>query len=194
MNCLRVKSLLSEFADEKLDAGTAWQVQTHLSRCESCEQIHRQLGSVRLLLRALPAAAPSAGFDAALAQRLALTRRPAAAPQTWRTRLGSFLSPPRATPARLLRPAFALSLVLGAGAFAALFPGHPTAVVPPPVVQAAHAADPAFVADCVAQHHRDAAAEPLADLSAQTLAGSLDSAPTAEAPADTDTAADSSVL
>lgn len=194
MNCLRVKSLLSEFADEKLDAGTAWQVQTHLSSCENCGQIHRQLSSVRQMLRALPAAAPSAGFDAALAQRLALTRRPVAAPQTGRTRLDNFLSPLRAAPTRLLRPAFALSLVLGAGAFIALFPGHPTAVLPPPAVHAAQAADPAFVADCVAQHHRDAAAEPLADLSAQTLAGSLDSAPTAEAPADTNTAADSSLL
>ena len=184
--------MLSEFADEKLDAGTAWQVQTHLSDCAACEQVHRDLAAVTQLLHTLPAAAPSAGFDAALAQRLALTRRPAAPPQpTWRTKMHELLSSQLATPVQRLRPALALSLVLAAGTFAAFFPGHTreTAVTVP-----VHAADRTFVADCVAQHHRDAAAEPLADLSAQTLDGNLDSSPAADVPADAGTPADSSLL
>jgi len=188
MNCLRVKSLISEFTDEKLDAGTAWLIQTHLSGCDTCGQLHRELSAVRRMLKTLPAATPSAGFDAALAQRLALTRRPAAPPLTFRTKLGGFWT------VRRLRPALALSLVLGAGAFTVLFPIHLSTPPPTPAIAVSHAADPAFVADCVAQHHRDAAAEPLADLSAQTLAGSLDSAPADNTPDSADAPADSSLL
>ena len=180
MNCTRVQSLLTEFADEKLDAGTGWQVQTHVSNCNACGRLHRELTSVQRLLQTLPTAAPSAGFEAALAQRLALTRRPAAPTQTFRTRLT----------VRRLRPALALSLVLAAGTFAAFYPGH---APEPLVLPAVHAADPSFVADCVAQHHRDAAAEPLADLSAQTLAGNLDSAPAADSSGDP-SVSDSSLL
>ena len=189
MNCSRAQSLLSEFTDEKLDAGTAWLVQTHLSECDSCGTLHRELSLVRRMLESLPAAAPSAGFDAALAQRLALTRRPVpTAPPTFQTRVSRFWT------ARHLRPALALSLVLSAGAFAALFPGRVSPPLPSSAVTVSNIADPAFVADCVAQHHRDAAAEPLADLSAQTLAGSLDSASPENAPGSMDTPADSSLL
>jgi hypothetical protein len=46
------------------------------------------------------------------------------------------------------------------------------------------AADHTFVADCVAQHRRDAAGEPLADVAAQNLAGHLDNAsPASDLPA-----------
>lgn len=180
MNCSRVQSLLTEFADDTLDAGTAWQVQTHLSGCNACRTLHRELLSVTKLLHTLPAAAPSAGFDAALAQRLALTRRPAAAPPSFRTTLTL----------RRLRPALALSLALAAGTLAAFYPSR---IPEPPAAPAVRAADPAFVADCVAQHHREAAAEPLADLSAQTLAGNLDSAPP-NSSADSTASADSSLL
>jgi len=49
----------------------------------------------------------------------------------------------------------------------------------PPAATAPHPAvvrtDHTFVADCLAQRRRDAAGEPLADLSAQNLAGRLDS-------------------
>ncbi len=188
MNCNQAHSLLTEFTDDTLDAGTAWQVQTHLSDCDVCRMLHRELSSVKRLLHTLPAAAPSAGFDAALAQRLALTRRPAAPASSFHTSTPSFHTK---LTFRQLRPALALSLLLAAGTLAAFFPGHPPQV---PVVPAVHTADPAFIADCVAQHHRDAAAEPLADLSAQTLAGNLDSASTADSSADPGNAADSSLL
>ncbi len=172
MNCQTVKPLLSEFADETLGASTAWQVQTHLSRCAECARISRDLDAAKRMLQTLPAAAPSAGFDAALMQRLALTRRPSAPAQTWRTQLAAVFAPRVATPRRRLGPALALGAAVAAGGAALFFPVQPAAPVPVAVVRSA---DPAFVAACVAQHHRDAAAEPLADLSAQTLSGSLDS-------------------
>lgn len=171
MNCQSVKLLLSDFVDETLDASAMWQVQTHLSGCPDCARISRDLEAMKRMLFALPAQTPSAGFDAALAQRLALTRRPGAAPQTWRTKIAAVFASHLASPAQRLRPALALGLVITAGSFAVLLPGHHPA---PPSAIAVHGTDPAFVADCVAQQHRDAAAEPLADLSAQTLAGSLD--------------------
>ena len=174
MNCQTVKSLLSDFVDETLEVSAAWQVQTHLSGCDDCARICRDFEAAKRLLSALPAAAPSAGFDAALMQRLALTRRPTAQVRTWRTQLDTVLAPQFAVPPmRRLRPALALAAAVAAGSAAFFFPLHPPAAVP---VTAVRSADPAFVADCVAQHHQDAAAEPLADLSAQTLAGSLDSA------------------
>ncbi len=52
---------------------------------------------------------------------------------------------------------------------------------PDQTVAAAHSMDRSFVADCVAQHRRDAAGEPLADLAAQNLAGHLDNAAPAAA-------------
>ncbi len=181
--CREIQSLLPEFEDDALPAGTAWQVQTHLAACEPCAAMRRESVSVRTLLQALPPAAPSAGFDAALAQRLALTRRPAAV--TFRTRpAGTF---------RRLRPALALSLVLAAGTLAALEPGHAPAP-PMPAAPAARPADPEFVADCIAQHRQDAAAEPLADFSAQTLTGRLDGVPAGNAPGRADLSADPSAL
>jgi anti-sigma factor RsiW len=184
MNCQNVKCLLSEFADERLNAATAWQVQTHLSECAACGQISRDLNAVRRLVQTLPAQGPSARFDDVLAQRLALTRRPAAPPQTWHTKTARLLVPQYPS-VRRLRPALACGLVAAAGTFAAFFPIHS---VPPAAPAAVRSADHAFVADCVAQHHQDAATEPLADLSAQTLAGRLESS------APTDTSADSSLF
>lgn len=175
MNCEKIKLLLSEFADERLDAATAWQVQTHLSECVACGRISRDLESVSQLLQTLPAAGPSARFDEALAQRLALTRRPAAAPRPWHSTVTHSFSMRKIS----LRPALALGLAIGVGTLAAFFPVHSLLPTPPAAVRSA---DPAFVADCVAQHHRDAAAEPLADMSAQTLAGSLDGSAPQDSP------------
>lgn len=169
MNCNLVTSLLSEFGDERLDAATAWQVQTHLAGCADCTQAYRETEALRRLVQALPVRSPSAGFDAALTERLALTRRPQAA-RSWQSRLSAAF--PR--PARLLRPALALGAA-GAAVYGLtlLSPQGAPVLTPPP----AHAADRAFVADCVAQRRRDAAGEPLADMAAQNLAGHLDNAP-----------------
>lgn len=170
MNCDTIKPLISEFLDERLAAAAAWQVQTHLSECTACGEVRRDLDALRRTLQALPTRQPSVNFDAALAQRLALTRRPAPR-RTWRDRLG--LSSLR-LPAPLLRPALALGVAFAVGGGVLLLPTHPP--VSDPALTAAHTADHAFVADCVAQHRRDAAGEPLADLAAQNLAGHLDNA------------------
>ena len=166
MNCAAIKTFLSEFVDERLDASTAWQVQTHLAECASCAQIGRDFDAMRRALQALPARQPSANFDSALAQRLALTRRPAQKP-TWRDKLR--LAFPRLS--LFLRPAFALGVAASAVAAFVFLPTHITPSVP---VQPMRSADHTFVADCVAQHRRDAAGEPLADVAAQNLAGHFD--------------------
>lgn len=181
MTCETSKSLLSEFTDETLDAPTAWQVQTHLAECGSCRSVSRELLSLRQMLQGLPTLQPSAQFEAKLAQRLALTRRPA--PRiSWQVSLQSRLRETFHRPAAALRPALALGFGLSAIAAAIWIPQFQ---VTPPDAVAVRVADRAFVADCVAQHRREAAAEPLADLAAQNLAGHLDSTP-APAPAVSD--------
>ena len=176
MNCKTVKSVMSEFVDERLAAADAWQVQTHLSECAECARLRRDFGALRQSLQALPVRQPSANFDAALAQRLALTRRPAPRP-TWRDRVRLLL--PR--PAPLLRPALAFGVAMAAVGGVLFLPTH-SPLPDPSVTVAAHTADHAFVAACVAQRRRDAAGEPLADLAAQNLAGNLDS-PALDGPA-----------
>ncbi len=186
MNCKTVQSLLSEFVDERLTAADAWQMQTHLSECPGCDRLRRDLDLLHQSLQALPTRQPSANFDAALAQRLALTRRPAPR-RTWIDRLAL---PFRRT-GPLLRPAFALGVALaGVGGVLLLPTQSPTADTPAAI--AIHSADHAFVADCVAQRRRDAAGDPLADLAAQNLADHLDNtAPGQPSPAP---AADSEVF
>lgn len=184
MNCKNAQSLLSEFVDERLAAADAWQVQTHLSECAACDRIRRDLDSLRQTLQALPTRQPSANFDAALAQRLALTQRPPPHP-TWRDRL------PFRRPLPLLRPAFALGVALAAVGGVLFLPTHPP-VPDTTAAVAAHSADHAFVADCVAQHRRDAAGDPLADLAAQNLADHLDSSASGQQP--TAPAADAEVF
>ena len=169
MTCEKVKSLLSEFADETLDVAAAWQVQTHLADCTACHRLSGELRSLRQMLQGLPTQQPSAQFEARLAERLALTRRPQTR-ITWRNRFaGTFhFSGLR------LRPALALGFALSA---VAAFVWMPQRLAAPPEAPAARVMDRAFVADCVAQHRREAATEPLADLAAQNLAGHLDNSP-----------------
>jgi len=169
MTCETVKSLLSEFVDETLDVAVDWQVQTHLANCIACSTMSRELQSLRQMLQGLPTRQPSTQFEARLAQRLALTRRPQKR-LMWRDRLARTFQ----APALRLRPALALGFALSAVAVVLWTPQH---LASPPDTPAAHVMDRAFVADCVAQHRREAAAEPLADLAAQNLAGHLDNAP-----------------
>ncbi len=183
-DCQTIQPLLSEFQDDHLDAQTAWNVQTHVAGCPACARTQRELSRLRDALRALPAPTLSAGFNAALAERLALTRRPTAlcGVPLWKDRLTAlFVNPP----ARRLRPVLAFG-VAGAAALGLFFLSVPTPLAPVTPVAAAQAAavDHAFVAECVAQRRREAAGEPLADLSAQNLAGHLDAAPANSIPAD----------
>ena len=182
MICNQVKILLSEFNDETLDVSTAWQVQTHLAACAACSKVSRDLLAMRQALQSLPARHPSAQFDSRLAQRLALTRRPPVVMSgqsrltgIFRTAIFRTAGSPAA--GRRLRPVLALGFALTAIA-AVLWVPH--SHLSPPDSPAVHLADNAFVADCVAQHRRAAAAEPLADLAAQNLAGNLDTTPASD--------------
>lgn len=180
-NCQTIQPLLSEFQDDHLDAQTAWDVQTHVAGCAACARTQRELSQLHDALHTLPAPALSAGFDAALAERLALTRRPAT-PLTasWKDRLASIFVKP---PARRLRPVLAFGAA-GAAALGLFFLPAPAPPVTLPAAAQAAAVDHAFVAECVAQRRREAAGEPLADLSAQNLAGHLDAAPADSTPTD----------
>ena len=178
MNCKTTLPLLSEFVDERLDAARAWQVQTHLAECAACTRACRETETLRRALQTLPTRQPSASFDAALAQRLALTRRTPKR-QTWQDRVHALF--PR--PAFLRRPALALAVAAVSVGGILLFP----AATPKPSVSAsARTADHAFVADCVAQRSRDTAGEPLADMAAQNLTDRLDPAAPSSAPAPPD--------
>lgn len=190
IDCQTIQPMLSEFQDDHLDAQTAWDVQTHVAGCAACAQTQRELSRLREALHALPAPTLSAGFDAALAERLAFTRRPVMpAAASWKGRLAALLAP--SPPPRRLRPVLAFGAAGAAAALGLFFlsaPKPPVSSVLPTAVQAV-AVDHAFVAECVAQRRREAAGEPLADLSAQNLAGHLDAAPATDAPsADTATA------
>lgn len=189
IDCQTIQPLLSEFQDDHLDAQTAWHVQTHVAGCAACAQTQRELSRLCDALHTLPIPALSAGFDAALAERLALTRRPViSGPASWKDRLAALLAP--SPHVRRLRPVLAFGAAGAAAGLGLLFlsaPTPPVSTVPAAAVQAV-AVDHAFVAECVAQRRREAAGEPLADLSAQNLAGHLDAAPASDAP-NTDTAA-----
>jgi len=182
MTCDRYQFLLSEFTDDTLDAPTAWQVQTHLSNCPDCHRISREFQALRGILQSLPTQGPSAEFEAKLSQRLALTRIPEKKSTgkglQWRDRL---LAPFQPRGLRI-RPALAFGFVVVAAAAFVWVPQHRAAAPPSP---ASLAMDQTFVSDCVAQHRRETAAEPLTDLAAQNLAGHLDSS-TAAVPTATD--------
>jgi anti-sigma factor RsiW len=174
MICNQVELLLSDFTDETLEVSTAWQVQTHLAGCTACTKVSRNLLSMRQALQALPTRHPSNEFDAKLAQRLALTRRPPLVVTSQGRLAGIFRTIVLPTTGRRLRPVLALGFALTAIAAAIWVPRYPG---PTPDSSAVRLADKTFVADCVAQHRRAAAAEPLADLAAQNLAGNLDTTP-----------------
>lgn len=177
MICKQVELLLSDFTDETLEVSTAWQVQMHLAACTACTKVSRDLLSIRQALQALPNLQPSNEFDAKLAQRLALTRRPPLVVTRQGRLAGIFRTIALPPLGRRLRPVLALGFALTAIVAAVWVPQYHA---PPPDSSAVRLTDKAFVADCVAQHRRAAAAEPLADLAAQNLAGNLDTAPASD--------------
>ncbi len=182
-DCQTIQPLLSEFQDDHLDARTAWDVQTHVAGCAACAQTQRELFKLRDALHALPAPTLSAGFEAALAERLAFTRRPVTSSGTasWKNRMATLFANP---PVWRLRPMLAFGAAGAAAALGLFFLPAPAPPALPPNAAQAAPVDRAFVAECVAQRRREAAGEPLADLSAQNLAGHLDTAPTDNTPAD----------
>ncbi len=181
MNCEKTKTLLCDFQDERLDAGTAWQIQNHLAECSACAEVSRNMHEVSGLLRALPTQKTSTLFDAKLAERIALVRRPERRP-SWSARLRRWFAP---SPSRL-RPMLGLGAA-AAGIAGVAFFAQPRVIVPQPLAPTA-ASDGSLVSHCLQQHRSDVAAQPLSDWAAQDLAGHLDSADNA-APAAPEAAA-----
>lgn len=164
-NCEKFQPLLSEYADGTLAGTDGARLQEHLTACDNCARLAREMRVLRGVLHALPARRASQDFDAALAARIASVRRPARRP-FW---------------PRLLRPAFALSAATAAAAALLLSAPHPN--LPPSIPAVVAAADP-LVSHCVEQHQRYAAAPP-SDLAAQSLSVQFEDA-SAPLPSDAD--------
>jgi hypothetical protein len=107
LDCKNVQPRLSEYIDGAVSGDEAWNIKLHVSSCAVCERVAEELSTTANLLRALPTLEPSAGFEAALAQRLADRALQPKRPSVW-ARLGEWWSVPR------VRPAFTTSVALAA--------------------------------------------------------------------------------
>lgn len=155
-DCKNIRPRLSEYVDGALPADLAWTVRMHLASCAVCARIAEDFSAMARLLGELPRRETSAGFEAALARRLA----------------DQMLPPHRAwwplSGARL-RPAAAF-----AGALAALVPAVFLATRHSPErarpETAAAVSEQQFVEQCLDEHAAYASAEPLNDSAAVLLA------------------------
>jgi anti-sigma factor RsiW len=164
--CEKIKPLLSEYVDGGLDARRARDLESHLSGCESCKELVESFRANKSLLASLPLRQTSTGFDAALAGRIAALAHPPRQ-RSWLADLAQSIWPAN----NALRPV--MTMVAAAGfVFAMAFIG-PVLFVPHETDQTQ--ADSALIAHCVEQHGNYVEAQPLADSSAQALAGQIDS-------------------
>jgi anti-sigma factor RsiW len=161
MNCENDKSLLSEYADGRLDGTRRAQVEAHLAQCAPCAALLRDFQTTGGLLRGLPVSQTSSQFEARLAERLAQSQ----SSKTFRLGGAGVWTRPQFT---LWRPALALSAA-AAAVVCTFFLGHPAVVTPP-----GQAPVGALVTQCVKQHRSYVSAQPLSDLAAQNLANQLD--------------------
>jgi anti-sigma factor RsiW len=158
MNCKRCHEWLTAYVDDALEPGQRAQVQAHMNQCAACARQGQEQAQTRQLLRALPHGRTSPQFEARLAERLAQIKQPVPR-SAWWTHLAP---PPR------LRPA----LALGTATFAivgAVFL-HPWTPAPTTAVPSDDYAS--LIAQSVALHERDVAAQPLAAPAASGVAAS----------------------
>lgn len=174
-NCRTIKPMLSAYVDGSLPSDRAWTVKMHLSACADCAAEASALDRAVSLLRSARAPRLSAGFDAALKERIAGIE-----PAKTRALSGSPLSRSAyslrnwlSNMTRLQRLRLAVSTPLLAAAIAAtLFFAMPrTATINS---GAGAAMDPSFAAACVSDHGSFVAGQPLADPSAQALEQHVD--------------------
>lgn len=77
LDCKKIQPLLSEYVDGALPEDTAWQVKLHLSSCAVCQKVTDDFTGTARLLATLPTVETSAGFEDALARRIAdMTLKP----------------------------------------------------------------------------------------------------------------------
>jgi anti-sigma factor RsiW len=153
-DCKNIRPRLSEYVDGALPADQDWAVRMHLASCAVCARVAEDFSAMARLLGELPRRETSAGFEAALARRLADQVLPP-------RRAWWLLSGTR------LRPAVAF-----AGALAALVPAVflATRHSPPGTETPAVPSEQQFVEQCLDEHAAYASAEPLNDSAAVLLA------------------------
>lgn len=178
LDCKNIQSHLGEYVDGALDADTAWRVKLHLGGCAVCAQAASELQGTIALLQSLPRQETSAGFERALARRLAdvalQPRRPSVA-----ERLRDWWTLPSLRPATLATAGALAALVPAAFFFAANQGANNLGVSASRVpiqrtdthlIQARATTAPDFVQQCLDEHTTYAAADPLGDQSAVLLA------------------------
>ena len=180
-NCKKIQPLLASFVDEELSPGEREQVRGHLAGCAVCESIAHDFASTARLVATLPPPpALSAGFEAALARRIAdgsLAPKPlspmAKLRQWWEDAAPTAprLAPVLATVAvTLLAVAIPTGLVLtGRNTSPGMRQPVATASVSPSDAAALVASDPTL-AELWNEHRTFAAAQPLGD-PAQAVGG-----------------------
>ncbi len=176
LDCKKIQANLGEYVDGALASEEAWRVKLHLASCAVCDQAARELSGTVALLQALPRQDTPAGFEQALARRLAdVALQPRRSSLAERIR-DWWTLPRRARPAMLAT----------VGALAALVPAallvfssvNHGGVVPPAAVSGGPAPSLAratargadFVQQCLDEHSTYAAADPLGDQTAVILA------------------------
>lgn len=167
IDCKKIQPLLSEYVDDALPSGGAWDIKLHLASCAVCARAAEELGATVSLLKEMPRQETSASFEAALARRLAdQVLQPRRAPLSQRLR--DWWTRPR------VRSTIAL-----AGALAALVP---VAVVlrsqmtPVPgtgeTARTTETVEQQFLNEVIEEHASFASAQPLGDRTAVILATS----------------------
>ena len=122
LDCKKIQPLLSEFVDGALAADTDWAVKLHIASCAVCAQVTSELQATAGLLSGLSAPEPSAGFETALAARLAdrvLVARRASVWDRVRSAWTDWRMEPSPRPLAR-RPAFAVGSALALAALAPL--------------------------------------------------------------------------
>jgi anti-sigma factor RsiW len=169
MDCRQFAKQVGDYVNGTLDEKLVRSAQEHVSTCERCASLARELENTSRLVSSMERASAPADFEERLRARLASQRSPAAAPRSdgviaaWlRAIRDAFAGVPVHGRRLALVPAVA-GLLLCAVILASVFMfGRDRNVETPD-------ADWAFIEACQAQHASFAAANPLADDSAIIL-------------------------
>jgi anti-sigma factor RsiW len=162
--CEQIRPLISEYVDDALEAGRRPLVEGHLHSCADCAALLEGFRANKARLASLALKQTSAGFDAALAQRIAALN----APPRRRSWLDAFRMPSLGV--AVLRPAVA-GVALAGIAIGVVIHG-----ITPRTSVEIQKPQPDLISQCVAQHRSYVESQPLTDWSAQALAGQTETA------------------
>lgn len=176
LDCKKIQANLGEYVDGALPSDEAWRVKMHLSSCAVCDQAARELSGTVALLQSLPRQDTPAGFEQALARRLAdVALQPRRSSLS--ERIGNWWTLPRRVRPATLATAGALAALAPAAILVfssanhggATSPVHSPGARTPSLVRASTASSD-FVQQCLDEHSTYAAADPLGDQTAVILA------------------------